>query len=237
MENTLHLLAPKKLVGSLAVTNNFDYEELLHFISLRDNISNKIYGTENLPGCMLAPSHKNVKIPSNLYQLLCEWYAILYEKSKKKILKYMNVRMNQYARLIIDSEIFGSKIGGRHANNSLIQAKWKAFGDDSSDIYPGEVQYYFEHILNFPDGSKKHQLAYVRWFKPAPSPDTRFKHKFIDEKSNTELWNANYYEEGIDSIIAVHRIYGRTIKINYWVEKKSKNNYVSIVPLNHRFNV
>jgi len=133
------LLAPKKLVGNLAVTNNFDYEELLHFISLRDNISNKIYGTENLPGCMLAPSHKNVKIPSNLYQLLCEWYAILYEKSKKKILKYMDVRMNQYARLIIDSKIFRFKIRGQYINNLLIQTKWKVFDNNSSDIYLGEV--------------------------------------------------------------------------------------------------
>ena len=46
-----------------------------------------------------------------------------------------------------------------------------------------------------------------------------------------------YYKEGIDSIIAVHRIYERTIKIDYRVGKKSKNNYVSIVPLNRRFNV
>ena len=53
------------------------------------------------------------------------------------------------------------------------------------------------------------------------------------EKSNTELWKAEYCEEGQDSIIAVHRIYGRAIKINYRVGKS--DNYVSIIPLNRRF--
>jgi hypothetical protein len=237
LEETLQLLVPKKSAGSLAITNTVDYKELQYFIALRDNMSNKIYGTENIPGYMLAPSHKNIKMPSSLHQLLCEWYSILYEKNKKEIQKYMDTKMNQHTRLIIGDEIFGSKIGGRYVNNSIIQAKWKAFGDDSSDIYPGEVQYYFEHVLHMPDGPKTHQLAYVRWFKPAPSFDVRFKHKFIDGKSNTELWSADYYEEGTDSIIAVHRIYGRAIKINYRCGKKSKNNYVSIIPLNRRFNI
>ena len=57
------------------------------------------------------------------------------------------------------------------------------------------------------------------------------------EVSNTELWKEEYYEEGQDSIIAVHRIYGRAIKIEYLVGNKNKNNYVSIIPLNRSFNV
>ena len=52
------------------------------------------------------------------------------------------------------------------------------------------------------------------------------------EVSNTELWNGKYYEKGQDSIIAVHRIYGRAIKINYQMGNKNKNNYVLIIPLN-----
>jgi hypothetical protein len=236
LENSLQLLVPKKAVGSLAVTNTFDQEELQHFISLRDDTSNKIYGNESIPGRMLMPSHKNVKMPSNLRELLCEWYSILYDKNKKKISECMDLRMNQYARFIIGDEIFGSKIGGRYANNSIIRAKWQAYRDESSDIYPGEVQYYFEHVLHLPKGSKTHLLAYVRWFKPASSSSTRFKHKFMEnEKSNTEIWKADYFEEDVDSIIAVHRIYSRAIKINYRVGKK--NNFVSIISLNRRFNV
>ena len=207
LDKALQLLIPKKMAGSLAVTNNFDHEELQHFISLRNDTSNKIYGTEFIPGHMLAPAHKNVKMPSSLCKLLCEWYSILYEKNKKDVLECMELKMNQYARFIIGDEIFGSKINTRFMNNSIIQAKWKAHNDDSSDIYTGEVQYYFEHTLSLPDGSRTHLLAYIRWFKPAPSSDIRFKHKFIEETSNTEIWGSEYFEESVDSIITVHRIY------------------------------
>jgi hypothetical protein len=50
LEQSLQLLLPKKAAGSLAVTNEFDREELQYFISLRHDTSNKIYGTENIPG-------------------------------------------------------------------------------------------------------------------------------------------------------------------------------------------
>ncbi|CAB5141973.1 unnamed protein product [Rhizophagus irregularis] len=75
--------------------------------------------------------------------------------------------MNQHARLQIGAEIFGSMISGRHEKNANIFAKWKAANDDSVDTYPGEVQYYFEHALRFPEGTKTHLLAYVKWYKPA----------------------------------------------------------------------
>jgi hypothetical protein len=237
LEKSLQFLAPKKAAGSLAVTNEFNTEELQYFISLRHDMSNKIYGTENIPGRMLTPSYK-VSIPINVQKILCEWYATLYNRNKKDVKACMEVTMNQHAKLQIGNEIFGSKIAGRHENNAIILAKWKAYRDRTSDIYPGVVQFYFEHTLTLPNGSKTHLLACVKWYKNAPSSSIRFKHKFMGlEVSNTELWKDEYYEEGQDSIIAVHRIYGRAIKINYPVGKKNKDNYVSIIPLNRRFNV
>jgi hypothetical protein len=111
------------LAGSLAVTNDFDREELQYFISMRHDTSNKIYGTELIPGNMLAPSYKNVLITEEVKQILCEWYATLYKRKKKDVKVYMDVTMNQYARLSIGNEIFGSKIAGRHENNAIILAK------------------------------------------------------------------------------------------------------------------
>jgi hypothetical protein len=236
LEKSLQFLSPKKAAGSLAVTNDFDREELQYFISMRHDTSNKIYGTELIPGRMLKPSYKKVSIPTEVQKILCEWYATLYKKKKKDVNACMEVTMNQHARLIIGNETFGSMIAGRHENNAVILAKWKAFRDGTSDIYPGEVQYYFEHTLTLPKGPRTHLLAYVKWYKNATSSSIRFKHKFMGpEKSNTELWKTEYFEEGQDSIIAVHRIYGRAIKINYRVGKN--NNHVSIIPLNRRFNV
>jgi hypothetical protein len=43
-------------------------------------------------------------------------------------------------------------ISGHHKKNTTILAKWKVFNDESIDIYPEEVQYYFEHTLRLPEG-------------------------------------------------------------------------------------
>jgi len=55
------------------------------------------------------------------------------------------------------------------------------------------------------------------------------------EISNTELWKSEYYKEGCDSIIAVHRILCRATKFKYVTI--GKQNYLSIVPLNRKFNL
>ncbi|GBC16225.2 hypothetical protein GLOIN_2v1848891 [Rhizophagus irregularis DAOM 181602=DAOM 197198] len=236
LDESLHLLVPKKAVGSLAITA--EREELQHFLFMRHNTSmvSKIYGTEPLPGQMLNPSYINVVMPLELRGFLCEWYAILYEKEKEDVLGFMDLHMNQHARLQIGAEIFGSMISGRHEKNANIFAKWKAANDDSVDTYPGEVQYYFEHALRFPEGTKTHLLAYVKWYKPAPSFSIRFKHSFMEpEISNTELWKAEYFQEGCDSLLAVHRILCRATKFRNITVGKQK--YLSIIPLNRRFNL
>lgn len=236
LDESLHLLVPKKAVGSLAITA--EREELQHFLFMRHNTSmiSKIYGTEPLPGQMLNPSYINVVMPLELRGFLCEWYAILYEREKEDVLGFMDLHMNQHARLQIGAEIFGSMISGRHEKNANIFAKWKAANDDSVDTYPGEVQYYFEHALRFPEGTKTHLLAYVKWYKPAPSSSIRFKHSFMEpEISNTELWKAEYFQEGCDSLLAVHRILCRATKFRNITVGKQK--YLSIIPLNRRFNL
>jgi hypothetical protein len=236
LDESLNLLTPKKVVGSLALTA--EREELRHFLSMRHDTStiSKIYGTEAIPGQFLEPSYLRVVMPSELRGFLCEWYTILYEKDQEDILGYMDLQINQYARLQIGAEIFGSMISGRHENNATILAKWKASNDDSVDVYPGEVQYYFEHTLRLPSGSKTHLLAYVKWYRNAPSSDIRFKHRFMEpEISNTELWKAEYYEEGCDSITAVHRILCRAVKSKNI--RVGKQTYLSVVPLNRKFNL
>jgi hypothetical protein len=150
LDETLHFLEPKKVVSSLALTA--ESEELRHFLSMRHNLS-KIYGTELIPGQMLTPSNLEVVMPLNLRRFLCEWYSVLYEKDQEEILGFMDLQINQHARIQIGAEIFGSMISGRHEKNATILAKWKAHNDESIDIYPGEVQFYFEHTLRFSEGT------------------------------------------------------------------------------------
>jgi hypothetical protein len=236
LDESLSLLMQKKAVGSLAFTA--EREELHHFLSIRHNTSTsfKLYGTEPIPGQMLKPSYLRVVMPSELRRFLCEWYAILYEKEQEEILGYMDLVINQHARLQIGAEIFGSMISSHQEKNATIFAKWEAASDDSTDVYPGEVQYYFEHTLRFPEGPKTHLLAYVKWYKCAPSSSIRFRHSFMEpDISNTELWKAEYFPEGCDSLLAVHRILCRAIKLNNI--RVGKQNYLSVVPLNRKFNL
>ncbi|GBC35905.1 hypothetical protein GLOIN_2v1775288 [Rhizophagus irregularis DAOM 181602=DAOM 197198] len=233
LDESLHLLVPKKAVGSLAITA--ERKELQHFLFMRHNTSMifKIYGTEPLPGQMLNPSYINVIMPLELRGFLCEWYAILYEREKEDVLGFMDLHMNQHARLQIGAEIFGSMISGRYEKNANIFAKWKAANDDSVDTYPDEVQYYFEHALRFPEGTKTHFLAYVKWYKPAPSSSIWFKYSFMEPKiSITELWKAEYFQEGCDSLLAVHRILCRATKFRNITVGKQK--YLLIIPFTGR---
>ena len=112
----------------------------------------KVYATEPIPGQILAPSNLGVVMPYDLRRFLCEWYAILYEKDQEEILGYMDLQINQYARLKLGAEIFGSVISGRHEKNTTILAKWNANNNKSTDIYLGEVQYYFKYTPRLPDG-------------------------------------------------------------------------------------
>ena len=104
LDESLDLLMPKKAVGSLALT--VEREELQHFLCMRHNTSmiSKIYGTEPFPGQMLKPSYINVIMPLELRRFLCEWYSILYEKEQGKILGFMDLVINQHARLQISAE-------------------------------------------------------------------------------------------------------------------------------------
>jgi hypothetical protein len=148
----------------------------------------------------------------------------------------MDLTINQHARLQIGAEIFGSMISGQREKNATILAKWKAANDESTDIYPGEVQYYFEHTLRFPGGPRTHLLVYVKWYKAASSSSVRFKHSFMEpEVSNTELWKSEFYQESYDSLLAVHRILCRAVKFKHITVGKQK--YLSIIPLNRRFNL
>ncbi|RIB24234.1 hypothetical protein C2G38_2169141 [Gigaspora rosea] len=236
LDNTLHLIKPKKAVGSLALTSTIDNKELKYFLSHRHQISVafKIYGTEPIPGRMLSPSYMGVIMPLELKKILYEWYKILYKGKYKNIEEFMYPVINQHTKLQIGDEIFGSMISS-YKNNSIILAKWKAKEDKTSDIYLGEVQYYFEHTLRLPQGPKTQLLAYIRWYKCASSSATQFKYSFMNSKvSNTEIWKTEHYKEGYDSILPVHRILCRAIKIKYHVG--NSENYISIVPLNRRFN-
>ena len=117
-----------------------------------------------------------------------------------------------------------------------ILAKWRAFNDESIDIYSSKVQYYFEYTLKLSEGLRTHLLVYVKWYKSAISSSVQFKHSFMElEISNTELWKVKHSLKSCDSLLLVYRILYKATKFKCITIEKQ--NYVSIVPLNRQFNL
>ena len=73
-------------------------------------------------------------------------------------------QVNQFGRIRVGSEIFGSVNASRYLRSSFIRAKFVQ-ENDSIEVFPGQVRYYFKYKIN----RKIHQLAYVRWFKSTPN--------------------------------------------------------------------
>ena len=110
--------------------------------------------------------------------------------------------------------------------------------DGTVDCYPGQVQYYFTHTVDLPNGPSEHFLAYVRWYEPVASPNVRyhFSAKDDDKTCNVELWNTEFYPIGRDCIIPVHHILGRFIPVNYQIStRRNAKEYLAINPVNRKY--
>ena len=107
------------------------------------------------------------------------------------------------------------------------------------DIFPGEVQFFFTHTIDLPIGTKTHQLAFVKWYLPAPDHKTRFYCKVDndDEGCNVELWKNECYAADRDSIIPVYNIYSRFVpsKFVVGVRRQSQKTYMAVIPINRQF--
>jgi len=73
--------------------------------------------------------------------------------------------------------------------NSYILAKFIQ-DDEATEIFPGRVQYYFEHSIELLTSIMMHRLAFVRWYMYAKNQQTRFHCKVNiqnDKCCNIEL--------------------------------------------------
>ena len=143
--------------------------------------------------------------------------------------------MKQFGRCRIGSETFGSNMSARHVKNSYVLAKFIT-QDGSVDCYPGQVQFFFSHKVDLPDGELEHNLAFIRWYQPANS---RYYFSIEDDEiCNVELWGTEFYPEGRDCIIPVHNILSRFVPIKYKIsDRKNAREYLAVNPVNRKFNI
>src|SRR5436190_14840662 len=82
------------------------------------------------------------------------------------LLLIFHLPLYKFGRCRISSEVFGLTMSSRHVKSSFILVNFIT-RDNKVDCYAGQVQYFFKHIVDFEDGPVEHNLAYVRWYKPA----------------------------------------------------------------------
>ena len=151
--------------------DEFGSEEMERFLLYSQDIKESpIYGCESFPGEMLGHSSENILMLDEMINVIVEYYKATYirynfwrpfrEGPNDSII--ICVKMSQFGRCRIGSEIFGSKMSSRHVKSSFVLAKFIT-EDDNVDCYPGQIQYFFKHTVNLPNNEPaEHFLAYIR---------------------------------------------------------------------------
>ncbi|GET57072.1 hypothetical protein GLOIN_2v1775288 [Rhizophagus irregularis DAOM 181602=DAOM 197198] len=134
--------------------------------------------------------------------------------------------MDKFGRCRIGSEVFGSALSFRHIKSSYVLAKF-IMTDGEDDRYSGQVQYYFKHEIDLPNGPTEHYLAFIS------IDDTE-----ETETCNVELWKTDFFPESRDCIIPVHNILCRFVLAKYKISSNcNATEYLAINPLNRKFHI
>lgn len=241
----LPLIKPKETIGSLAVQDEIDVTGYHEFLSMSRDVEEMAgTGSESFPGSFLNPKRINTDLSKEVLDLLVKYYSNAYDK---EFVTLSNIHVaspeaipvlskaNIYGRLRLGSEVFGSSYSKRHIQSAKILAQF-THSANTKETYPGIVQFYFEHTVHFREGSKKHSLAFVRWYKPVKYHNTRF-HCSInndDDSCNNEMWKKEFSEYSRDCIIPVHSILGRFVEGSFTINKQK---YMSVIPINRKIHV
>jgi hypothetical protein len=242
----LELIDKRSSVGSLSDNDEFSMEEMHRFLMNSRNIADSpITGSEKFPGSLLKPQFENIRLEESIHDLLIEYYMDTYvdstfrkpftEDTPNSVI-VLN-KANQYGRCQIGAEIFGSIISSRHIKNSFILAKFINRDGNSVDIYPGQIQYFFEHSIYLSSQNLVHTFAFVRWYKAVSSSSIRY-HFSINEICNVELWENSFYPISRDTLIPIHNILGRFVPVKYKTSNRiNSREYLAIIPVNRKFHL
>lgn len=246
----LEFVSNRPSVGSLSDTSEFSTDEMYRFLmNSRNIIDSPITGSEEFPGQLLRPQVENIRLGDQVHDLLVEYFSSTYvnaifRKPFAEEIPNSSIvldKANKYGKCQIGAEIFGSVYSPRNIKSSFILAKFMNRDGRSVDIYPGQVQYFFEHNIFMPfTGNLTHKLAFVRWYKPANSSSIRYHFSINDDAGtcNVELWENSFYPISRDNIIPIHNILGRFVPVKYKISERSNSKeYLAIIPLNRKFHL
>ncbi|CAG8716698.1 5663_t:CDS:2, partial [Ambispora leptoticha] len=184
LSDSLIILKGRISGDSIDISDEFETQDLLQFYKLRNIIDQgESFSYELFHGIFLGPKSENAILQNNILDLLVEFYnngVTGYQfTTPGDILRIDQIsvfpKIIQYEQLKLGSEIFGSTFSARHIKFSRILARFVAQEDESVDLYPGQVQFYFDHTIHLPSGELTYHLAFVRWYKPVENYETRFQ--------------------------------------------------------------
>ncbi|PKY32170.1 hypothetical protein RhiirB3_450169 [Rhizophagus irregularis] len=249
LSECLLYIAHKEKVGSLA-HDDFDLLEYFEFLSMSKNVKEKAgIGSEPFPGALLKPK-KEANLPQDILKLLIEYYNSAYDNYffislsdiHNALPEAIGVlpKVTKFGRLRIGVEVIGSTFSARHIRSANVLSQFILDDNHTTDIYPGQVQFFFEHTIHLPEGSKTHCLAFVRWYKKTENRKYRF-HCQIDNDDlnicNIELWENEFYELSQDCIIPIHNILKRFVAGKMTIGKKNPKSYLSVIPINRKIHI
>jgi len=249
LAEALKLIQPRATFGSLAANDNFEFAELCQFRKIfLQEVDDTIVGSEPFPGEMLTPCRNRVALPDNIYQILTDYYNNAYElqfvtiadsilNSSGNSIVVPNM-VEQFGRIRIAAEIFGSAMSSRYLKNAFVLAKFIQ-NDGTTDLFPGQVQYYFEHTIRILGESKTHRLAFIRWYRKVTDWRIRFYTRIDEneESSNIELWQNDFCDLSRDCLIPIHYIYSRFVSCKFETGKKKIVAYKAVIPINRQFHL
>src|SRR6185437_9918956 len=164
----------------------------------RNIIDLPVTGSEEFPGSLLKSQIDNVQLKDQIHDLLVKYYMGTYVNSTFKKLFTEEVsnsiivinKVNKYGRCQISAKTYGSVTLPHHIKSSFILAKFINHDGISVDIYPGQIQYFFEHNIFLSSQNLTHKLAFVKWYKPVNSSSIRHRFSIDDDVQtcNVELW-------------------------------------------------
>ncbi|GBC52303.2 hypothetical protein GLOIN_2v1775288 [Rhizophagus irregularis DAOM 181602=DAOM 197198] len=152
----LELLNSQRTIGSLSVTDEFSSDEMHRFWLNSQNIKDsQISGKEGFPGEFLKPVSHNILLSSEMLNLMVEYYNATYESFgfRRPLVEGLDndiiirVKINQFGRCRIGSEVFGSSLSLRHVKSSYVLAKF--ITDDEDHTFVGintQIQPIFDTI-------------------------------------------------------------------------------------------
>ncbi|CAG8474133.1 3134_t:CDS:2, partial [Racocetra persica] len=145
---SLKFIQPRATSGSLAIYNEFEFDELHHFKQIYQlEVEDTITGFEFFPGKMLSSKKINIGLLNEIYNILVEYYNNAYDMEFLSIVKSVQKNLKRTdSRIIVLPQ------------NSFILVKFVQ-ENSSIEVFLGQVQYFFEHKVCLPE-VKIHHLTY-----------------------------------------------------------------------------